>query len=92
MTVDSSRATGPRTTRERAAVAVALFDSEHGGDLAALSRFLLQTEAVLSSKIEYVDATTEYFARAVAGGKANTAAEATTAPATRFMCRRLPTR
>lgn len=61
-------------TLERAAIAVALLDSEDGKDLAVLSRFLLQTEAVSSSKIEYVDASTEDFARAVAGSKANPSA------------------
>lgn len=59
---------------ERATVAIALLDSEDGGDLAAFSRFLIQTEAVSSSKIEYVEAGTEDFARAIAGSKANASA------------------
>ena len=59
---------------ERAAAAISSLDSEDGGDLAAFSRFLIQTEAVSSSKIEHVEARTEDFARALAGIKADAAA------------------
>ena len=59
---------------ETATRAITALDSEDGADLVALSRFLVQTEAVSSSKIEYVEASTEDFARALVGSKANSAA------------------
>jgi len=59
---------------ERAASEVAYTEGAAGAHLAALGRFLIQTESVSSSKIERVDAKTEEFARALAGIKSNPSA------------------
>jgi len=59
---------------EEAVAAITLLDTEDGGDLAAFSRFLIQIEAVSSSKIEHVEARTEDFARALIGIRADAAA------------------
>lgn len=65
-----------QTVIEQAARDISLLDAEEGRELASFSRFLVQSEAVASSKIEYLDAGTEDFARALVGSRANAAASA----------------
>lgn len=49
-------------------------DGEASGQPAALARFMIRSESVASSKIERVSASTEDFARALAGQKSNSSA------------------
>ena len=56
---------------EKAAVAVASLDVTAGTRMAAISGFLLRSEAVSSSKIEHVDANRDDYARAMIGLKAS---------------------
>ncbi len=58
----------------RASYEIAYTEGTAGRHLAALGRFLVQTESVSSSKIEQVEASTDDFARALAGSKANSSA------------------
>jgi Fic family protein len=59
---------------EDALLAVAQADTEAEGHSAALSRFLIRTESVASSKIERITASAEDFARAIAGQRSNSSA------------------
>ncbi|WP_247597193.1 Fic family protein [Leifsonia sp. PS1209] len=59
---------------ERALLAAAVADTAAEGHSAALSRFMLRTESVASSKIERIEASAEDFARAIAGGRGNSSA------------------
>ena len=59
---------------EDAAREIVATDQSAGGDLAALGRFLIQTESIASSKIERVEASSEDFARALVGVKSNASA------------------
>lgn len=59
---------------ERATFDVGHIEGTAATQLAALGRFLIQTESVSSSKIEQLDADTEQFARALAGSRANESA------------------
>ena len=56
---------------EEAAVAIASLDVTAGTRMAAISGFLLRSEAVSSSKIEHVNANREDYARAMVGLKAS---------------------
>ena len=56
---------------EEAAVAVASLDVVAGSRMAAISGFLLRSEAVSSSKIEHINADREDYARAMIGLKAS---------------------
>lgn len=56
---------------EEAAVAVASLDVSAGARMAAISGFLLRTEAVSSSKIEHVGANRDDYARAMIGLKSS---------------------
>lgn len=56
---------------EEAAVAVASLDVTAGTRMAAMSGFLLRSEAVSSSKIEQVDANRNDYAKAMIGLKAS---------------------
>ncbi|WP_136707099.1 Fic family protein [Agromyces sp. H66] len=58
---------------EQAAVEVARVEHATGG-LPALGRFLIRTDSVSSSRIEYEEASAEDFARALAGSRANRSA------------------
>lgn len=58
---------------EQAVVEIARAEHATGG-LAALGRFLIRTDSVSSSKIEYEEASAEDFARALAGSRANRSA------------------
>lgn len=59
---------------EEALLAVAQADTDAEGHSAALSRFMVRSESVASSKIERVSASAEDYARALAGSKANSSA------------------
>ncbi|WP_246186694.1 Fic family protein [Microlunatus speluncae] len=59
---------------ESALLAIAQADAEAGGHSAALSRFMVRTESVASSKIERITATATDYARALAGNRSNTSA------------------
>ena len=59
---------------ERALVALGAMDGEATGQPAAMARFMVRSESVASSKIERVSASTEDFARALAGQKSNSSA------------------
>lgn len=59
---------------EAALVEVLLADAAAAGHSAAMSRFLLRSESVASSKIEAIWAGAEDYARAVAGSRANASA------------------
>lgn len=69
------------TLAEAALSAITRLDSTHGENLAALSLLLLRAESVASSKIEYVEASLEDFARAVHGSRSNAAATSMVASA-----------
>ncbi len=62
------------TLSERALVALGAMDGEATGQPAAMARFMIRSESVASSKIERVSASTEDFARALAGQKSNSSA------------------
>ena len=66
---------------EEAAVAVASLDVSAGSRMAAISGFLLRSEAVSSSKIEHVDANRNDYARAIVGLKASDQARSMVAAA-----------
>lgn len=59
---------------ERALVEIARAEHATGG-LPALGRFLMRTDSVASSRIEYEDASAEDFARALAGSRSNSSAQ-----------------
>ena len=59
---------------ERALVAVMTTDGEARSQSRALGRFMLRTESVASSKIERISASAADYARALAGGRANSSA------------------
>lgn len=56
------------------AIARAEADSATEGHSAALSRFMIRSESVASSKIERISASAEDYARALAGGRGNASA------------------
>ncbi|MCK3770933.1 Fic family protein [Microbacterium aerolatum] len=59
---------------EHALLAVAQADTEAEGHSAAMSRFMMRTESVASSKIERITADAVDFAKALAGNRSNTSA------------------
>lgn len=59
---------------ERTLLAVAQADTDAEGHSAALSRFMVRSESVASSKIERIDASARDYARALVGNKSNTSA------------------
>ncbi|MFC4243080.1 Fic family protein [Gryllotalpicola reticulitermitis] len=59
---------------EAAAAAVAGLEADAGPGSGAISSFLIRTESISSSKIEHVEASTDDFARAIAGIRANESA------------------
>ena len=61
---------------DAAARAVVTLDAGHGSELSALSGLLLRTESVASSKIEYLDASVDDYARALHGARSNASAVA----------------
>jgi Fic family protein len=66
---------------EEAAIAIASLDVSAGSRMAAISGFLLRSEAVSSSKIEHVDANRSDYARAIVGLKASDQARSMVAAA-----------
>lgn len=69
-------------TTEQALLAVAQADTDAEGHSAALSRFMVRSESVASSKIERVTASAEDYARAIAGSRANASAVSMVAAST----------
>lgn len=63
-----------QVNQEQAVRALAELDADSRPGAAAISTFLIRTESIASSKIEHIEATTEDFARALAGGRANASA------------------
>jgi Fic family protein len=61
---------------------VVALDQTYGGQLEALGVLLLRTEAVASSKIEYVEASLDDYARALHGSRANNSATSMVAATT----------
>ncbi|WP_166786662.1 MULTISPECIES: Fic family protein [unclassified Cryobacterium] len=59
---------------EKALLAVAQADTDAEGHAAALSRFMVRTESVASSKIERISASALDYAQAVAGNRGNASA------------------
>jgi len=75
----------PMTTTvasEAALLAVAQADTDAEGHSAALSRFMMRTESVASSKIERITATATDFAKAIAGNRSNASATSMVAAST----------
>lgn len=68
--IDSSQARAV----ESAIGEIAALDQAHGNDLRALGVLLLRTEAVASSRIEYISAGLDDYAKALHGSRANAAA------------------
>lgn len=61
-------------TAEKALLAVAQADTDAEGHTAALSRFMVRSESVASSKIERITASAMDYAKAIAGSKSNASA------------------
>lgn len=59
---------------EQALLTVAQADTDAEGHSAALSRFMVRSESVASSKIERINASARDYAKAIAGNKSNTSA------------------
>ncbi|TFH56077.1 Fic family protein [Glutamicibacter arilaitensis] len=67
---------------ERALLTVAQADTDAEGHSAALSRFMVRSESVASSKIERISASARDYAKAMAGHRANTSATSMVAAST----------
>ena len=67
---------------EAALLAVAQADTDAEGHSAALSRFMVRTESVASSKIERITATAVDYAKALAGNRSNSSATSMVAAST----------
>ncbi len=67
---------------EQAILAVAQADTDADGHSAALSRFMIRSESVASSKIERITATSVDYAKAVAGNRSNASATSMVAAST----------
>ncbi len=67
---------------EQSLLAVAQADTDAEGHSAALSRFMMHTESVASSKIERITATATDYARALAGNRSNASATSMVAAST----------
>ncbi len=74
--MDPSIPSGMAGELDAAARAVVTLDAGHGSELSALSGLLLRTESVASSKIEYLDASVDDYARALHGARSNASAVA----------------
>lgn len=70
------------TACEQAVGAVSAADAVSEGQSAALSRFMICTESVASSKIERISASSEDLARAIAGHRSNASATSMVAAST----------
>ncbi|GGD62849.1 Fic family protein [Microbacterium murale] len=69
-------------TSEEALLAVAQADTDAEGHSAAMSRFMMRTESVASSKIERITADAVDYAKALAGNRSNTSATSMVAAST----------
>ncbi|MDN3310441.1 Fic family protein [Microbacterium oryzae] len=69
-------------TTEQALLAVAQADTDAEGHSAALSRFMMRTESMASSKIERITATANDYALALAGNRSNSSATSMVAAST----------
>jgi Fic family protein len=67
---------------EQAVLAVAQADTDAEGHSAALSRFMMRTESVASSKIERITATAADYAKALAGNRSDPSATSMVAAST----------
>lgn len=67
---------------EKALLAVAQADTDAEGHSAALSRFMMRSESVASSKIERITATAVDYAKAIAGSRGNASAVSMVAAST----------
>ena len=67
---------------EAALLAVAQADTDAEGHSAALSRFMIRTESVASSKIERISASAVEYAKALAGNRSNSSATSMVAAST----------
>nr|WP_194414001.1 Fic family protein [Microbacterium yannicii] len=67
---------------ESALIVIARADTDAEGNSVALSRFMIRTESVASSKIERITASAEDYARAIAGNRANSSAASMVAAST----------
>lgn len=67
---------------EEALIAVVQADTEAGGHSAAMSRFMMRTESVASSKIERITASATDYAKALAGNRSNSSATSMVAAST----------
>lgn len=67
---------------EQALLAVAQADTDAEGHSAAMSRFMMRTESVASSKIERITADAVDYAKALAGNRSNTSATTMVAAST----------
>jgi Fic family protein len=65
---------GLMSLTESALVAIAQADTNVVGNSAALSRFMIRTESVASSRIERISASADDYARAIAGNRGNSSA------------------
>ncbi len=72
--LDFRSAPADQVAQETAIRALAELDTATGPGAVAISAFLIRTESIASSKIEHLDASTEDFARALAGVRANPSA------------------
>ncbi|MDH6537149.1 Fic family protein [Aurantimicrobium minutum] len=59
---------------EQALIQIVRTDAEFGSGLKVLNSFLIRTESVASSKLEYIEASSVDYVRAIAGSKANPSA------------------
>lgn len=69
-------------TTENALLAIAQADADAEGHSAALSRFMIRTESVASSKIERISASAADYAKALAGNRSNASATSMVAAST----------
>lgn len=73
-TLDYVPPLGVLLATEKALLAVAQADTDAEGHSAALSRFMMRSESVASSKIERITATAVDYAKAIAGSRGNASA------------------
>lgn len=75
-------ATSTAVESEAALLAVVLADADAEGHSAAMSRFMIRTESVASSKIERITASATDYAKALVGNRSNTSATSMVAAST----------
>ncbi|KQP57205.1 oxidoreductase [Agreia sp. Leaf283] len=72
--LDYTPSLGLISLAESALIAIAQADTDAAGKSVALSRFMIRTESVASSKIERITASAEDYAGAIAGNRSNSSA------------------